>query len=142
MPSRLMCSATMSLRILSPSSSSLNFRTGNAPIDAINQFHSLTYSRTRPCEIDSARHLCNNSSHTRSPDGSKLAFSSNRAGSTDECEDWLLLSRPGPRRQANRRHVTAGPKIDTRPAVSPDGSRLVFQSNRDGKYEFYVMKLH
>lgn len=41
----------------------------------------------------------------------------------------------------NLRRVTAGPKYDTRPAFSPDGSKLAFQSNRDGNYEIYVMNL-
>jgi Tol biopolymer transport system component/DNA-binding winged helix-turn-helix (wHTH) protein len=41
----------------------------------------------------------------------------------------------------HHKRLTAGPKIDTQPAVSPDGSRLAFQSNRDGNYEIYVMNL-
>jgi len=35
----------------------------------------------------------------------------------------------------------ATPKIDARPAVSPDGSKLAFESNRNGNYEIYVMNL-
>jgi len=41
----------------------------------------------------------------------------------------------------NRQRLTAGPKTDTQPAISPDGSKLAFQSNRDGNYEIYVMNL-
>jgi len=41
----------------------------------------------------------------------------------------------------NRKRLTAGPKIDTQPAISPDGSKLAFQSNRDGNYEIYIMNL-
>jgi TolB protein len=37
--------------------------------------------------------------------------------------------------------LTAGPKIDTHPAISPDGAKLAFQSNRDGNYEIYLMNL-
>jgi len=44
--------------------------------------------------------------------------------------------------EGSRRRLTAGPKIDTQPALSPDGSKLAFQSNRDGNYEIYVMTLH
>ena len=41
----------------------------------------------------------------------------------------------------NRRRLTAGPKIDTQAAMSPDDAKLAFQSNRDGNYEIYVMNL-
>ena len=41
----------------------------------------------------------------------------------------------------HRTRLTAGPKIDTQPAISPDGSKLAFQSNRDGNYEIYLMNL-
>jgi Tol biopolymer transport system component len=41
----------------------------------------------------------------------------------------------------NRRRLTAGPKFDAQPAISPDGSKLAFQSNRNGNYEIYVMNL-
>ena len=41
----------------------------------------------------------------------------------------------------NYRRLTAGPKIDLHPSVSPDGSKLAFESNRDGNYEIYVMNL-
>jgi len=41
----------------------------------------------------------------------------------------------------NIKRLTAGPKMDTQPAISPDGSKLAFQTNRDGNYEIYVMNL-
>ena len=41
----------------------------------------------------------------------------------------------------NWKRLTAGPKFDFRPAISPDGSRLAFHSNRDGNYEIYIMNL-
>jgi TolB protein len=41
----------------------------------------------------------------------------------------------------NRQRLTAGPKSDDQPAISPDGSKLAFQSNRDGNLEIYVMNL-
>jgi Tol biopolymer transport system component len=33
------------------------------------------------------------------------------------------------------RRLTAGPTIDTQPAVSPNGTRHAFESNRDGNSE-------
>jgi len=41
----------------------------------------------------------------------------------------------------NRKRLTAGPRIDGEAAISPDGSKLAFQSNRDGNFEIYVMNL-
>jgi Tol biopolymer transport system component len=41
----------------------------------------------------------------------------------------------------NRKRLTAGPKMDTQPSMSPDGSKLAFQSNRSGNYEIYIMSL-
>ena len=38
----------------------------------------------------------------------------------------------------NLRRLTVGPKVDGRPAFSPDGSKLAFESNRAGNYEIYV----
>ena len=41
----------------------------------------------------------------------------------------------------NVTRLTAGPKGDLQPALSPDGTKLVFQSNRTGNFEIYVMSL-
>ena len=43
--------------------------------------------------------------------------------------------------RAPRKRLTAGPKSDDQAAISPDGSKLAFQSNRDGNFEIYVMNL-
>jgi len=42
----------------------------------------------------------------------------------------------------HRTRLTAGPKADEQAAISPDGSKLAFQTNRDGNFEIYVMNLH
>jgi len=41
----------------------------------------------------------------------------------------------------NLERLTVGPSQDRRPSLSPDGSKLAFQTNRDGIYEIYVMRL-
>ena len=67
-----------------------------------------------------------------SPDGTRLALSKNRRGA-DSGNIWLLdLSRGG----ASTR-FTFGHLIDVNPLWSPDGSRIVFCSNRDGPYDLY-----
>ncbi|MCA1578682.1 MAG: hypothetical protein LC794_15115 [Acidobacteria bacterium] len=46
-----------------------------------------------------------------------------------------------PAEGGNLKRLTAGPKFDGRPAYSPDGTKLAFESNRDGNFEIYVMSL-
>jgi TolB protein len=38
-----------------------------------------------------------------------------------------------------RRRLTRSPGIETSPSYSPDGSRIVFESDRGGKQQLYVM---
>ncbi len=65
-----------------------------------------------------------------SPDGTRLAVSK-RIGQASNI--WLLdLSRGG----ASTR-FTFGSAIDESPVWSPDGSRIIFRSNRDGPYDLY-----
>ena len=66
-----------------------------------------------------------------SPDGTRLAVSKLRAG--DAANIWLLdLSRRG----ASTR-FTFGSIVDANPVWSPDGSRIIFNSNREGTYNLY-----
>ena len=41
----------------------------------------------------------------------------------------------------NLKRLTVGPKFDGWPTYSPDGTKLAFESNRNGNYEIYVMSL-
>jgi Tol biopolymer transport system component/predicted Ser/Thr protein kinase len=67
-----------------------------------------------------------------SPDGTRLAVTKNSRGA-DTGNIWLLdLSRGG----ASTR-FTFGSLVDTNPVWSPDGSRMIFSSNRDGPYNLY-----
>ena len=67
-----------------------------------------------------------------SPDGTRLAVTKN-SGGADAANIWLLdLSRGG----AGTR-FTFGSLVDENPVWSPDGSRIIFSSNRDGPYNLY-----
>ncbi len=67
-----------------------------------------------------------------SPDGTRVAVSK-LIGGADSNNIWLLdLSRPGPGTR-----LTFGAATDRNPVWSPDGSGIVFSSNRDGSYNLF-----
>ncbi|MBI5740484.1 MAG: PD40 domain-containing protein [Nitrospirae bacterium] len=66
-----------------------------------------------------------------SPDGTKIVFHSNRAGSPDI---WVMNSDG-----ADQQQLTLDPGNDTHPAWGPDGARIVFKSNRSGNSDIWVM---
>jgi len=66
-----------------------------------------------------------------SPDGSRIAFSSDRDG---DLEIYTMLSDGSDVRQ-----LTDNQSDDEYPSWSPDGSRIAFSSNRDGDYQIYTM---
>jgi eukaryotic-like serine/threonine-protein kinase len=65
-----------------------------------------------------------------SPDGSRIAFSSNRSGNLDL---WLLETRTGALRQ-----VTDDPAQDWDPGFTPDGKQLLWSSDRSGNLEIWI----
>ena len=66
-----------------------------------------------------------------SPNGSRIAFHSNRTGNWD-----IFLANPDGSAVVN---LTAHSGENFLPAWSRDGSRIAFQTNRDGNAEVYVM---
>jgi Tol biopolymer transport system component/DNA-binding winged helix-turn-helix (wHTH) protein len=66
-----------------------------------------------------------------SPDGRKIAFSSNREGK----HKIYVMDADG----SNVRRITDNLAEDVNPSWSPDGSRILFDSERDGNREIYVM---
>jgi len=75
-----------------------------------------------------------------SPDGQQIAFVSNRDGN----DEIYIMPTPASQAQAdaNDSHptrLTNNPGSDGSPQWSPDGKKIVFQSDRDGNSEIYVM---
>ncbi|HEY0083569.1 MAG TPA: tetratricopeptide repeat protein, partial [Pyrinomonadaceae bacterium] len=66
-----------------------------------------------------------------SPDGSRIAFASNRDGATE----IYVMRADG----SDVRRLTFNTTEDDCPAWSHDGQRIAFQSRRDGQMEVYVM---
>jgi dipeptidyl aminopeptidase/acylaminoacyl peptidase/DNA-binding winged helix-turn-helix (wHTH) protein len=68
---------------------------------------------------------------TWSPDGSRIAFSSNGDGKSE----IYLMNTDG----SNVKRLTNNLSDDYGPKWSPDGSKILFDSERDGNREVYVM---
>lgn len=66
-----------------------------------------------------------------SPDGTKIAFTSNRDGNFE----IYVMNIDG----SNPTRLTNNPAFDGTPAFSPDGTKIAFVSTRDGKAEIYLM---
>jgi TolB protein len=66
-----------------------------------------------------------------SPDGTQIAFVSNRDGN----EEIYLMGADG----SNQTRLTTNEMVDTDPAWSPDGTRIVFASSRSGSFDIFVI---
>ena len=77
-----------------------------------------------------------------SPDGKRIVFASDRDEHPDRVPGWFtseiyVMDADG----SNQLNLTNNPDDDRDPAWSPDGNRIAFSSNRDGRFnwEIYVM---
>ena len=68
-----------------------------------------------------------------SPDGNRIAFSSDRSGKADI---WTVSSTGT---EVNPVNITNDPQSDRRPAYSPDGSRIVYESNYTGDWGIWTV---
>jgi Tol biopolymer transport system component len=66
-----------------------------------------------------------------SPDGTKIAFTSNRSGNNE----IYVMNADG----TNQTRVTKNSADDSRPTWSPTGTKIAFATNRNGNAEIYVM---
>ncbi len=86
---------------------------------------------TEPEPINITQHPSQDREADWSPDGRRLAFSSNRTG------DWEIYSigKDG----TSPRRLTHSKGADRAPAWSPDGTAIAFHSERAGSVDIYVM---
>lgn len=73
---------------------------------------------------------------TVSPDGSKIAFMRGTLRNFDSFEIWIMDSDG-----SNQKRLTFNDKADGHPDFSPDGTKIVFASWRDGNEEIYIMNI-
>ena len=76
----------------------------------------------------------NDSSPSWSPDGKRIAFSSDRKGDFENFDIYVMDVNGG-----NQQKLTNHRGDDSSPSWSPDGERIAFMSRRDGNAEIYVM---
>ena len=69
-----------------------------------------------------------------SPDGRRIAFSSDKNGEFEKFAIYVMGAGGG-----NEQRLTNHRVFDSSPSWSPNGERIVFRSDRDGNSEVYVM---
>ena len=69
-----------------------------------------------------------------SPDGERIAFSSDREGNFENFDIYVMDADGG-----NQQKLTENHHEDSSPSWSPDGERITFSSRRDGNSNIYVM---
>ncbi len=71
-----------------------------------------------------------------SPDGTKIVYSSNFPTESDSGEIVLYSFQTG-----ELTNLTNHPAFDANPSFSPDGQQIIFNSDRDGNAEIYLMNV-
>jgi TolB protein len=74
-----------------------------------------------------------------SPDGSKIAFVSNRGADVDNFDIYLMKAQPESATNVPKK-LTKSTGEDTAPEWSPDGTQIAFASDRSGNSEIFRMK--
>jgi Tol biopolymer transport system component len=108
-------------------------RDGNIEIyilDVAKAFQGMDASQQLTDSLPPTRNLVG----SWSPDGSRIAFSSDRDGNTE----IYLMNADG----SNIIRLTNDPASDLEPSWSPDGKLIAFSSNRDGNIDIYVMDVN
>jgi Tol biopolymer transport system component len=95
------------------------------------EIYSMNEDGTEPTRL--TNHARIDAFPAQSPNGGKIAFTSNRASLFNF--DVYTMNADG----SNVTQLTTGSKADGGASWSPDGTKLVFTSKRDGNLEIYVM---
>ena len=72
-------------------------------------------------------------------DGTKLAFQSERVGFPAGKADIFIAEMDAKKPGAKQENITKHPSTDRRARWSPDGTKLLFESDRDGDLEIYTI---
>jgi endonuclease/exonuclease/phosphatase family metal-dependent hydrolase/dipeptidyl aminopeptidase/acylaminoacyl peptidase len=108
------------------------YRAGSATGDG-NEVFVMTATGGSPTNLTNTASGVNDGRPAWSPDGTRIAFHSNRSG------DFELYTMTPTGGSVTRR--TANPAADQWPAWSPDGTRLAFRSDRTGDTEIHVAEI-
>jgi Tol biopolymer transport system component len=73
-----------------------------------------------------------------SPNGRKIAFVSDRVNPGGSTDIYVMKARPEGKKNRPR-NLTHNTAYDDEPSFSPDGTKIVFTSDRDGNDNIYVM---
>ncbi|TAK60151.1 MAG: S9 family peptidase [Bacteroidetes bacterium] len=95
---------------------------------------------TRVMEIEDLFRIKRVSDPQLSPDGKWVAYvvtEVDKAANKSNSDIWLIPFAGGEAKQ-----LTSSPKHDRHPRWSPDGSRIAFESNRNGSFQIYVITLN
>ncbi len=85
------------------------------------------------------KRLTNNSADDNQPawsgDGTRIAFASNRNGTSKADYDIYVMNADG----SDQHRLTDNPTVDTNPAWSPDNTKIAFDSMRNSQWNIFVM---
>ena len=98
--------------------------------DGNNEIYAMNANGTN--QVNLSNNPSTDSNVAWSPDGTRIAFNSNRDAFFQEI---YVMNADG----SNQTRLTFNTTTDNRPQWFPDGSKIVFSSNRDGNFEIYVM---